>query len=476
MPLLAGPEAKKLLLALVFEARRNIKIAKFLSWAPYRWQIQPDKISPGGVWLIMGGRGIGKTDGCAHATLTHVNGPACDERLPGGHRISIIAPTLGDGVEACVNGPSGLRAYDSEVRLVSRTGGTFVIFPNGTEAKIFGAYGPEDVERLRAGGNRCFVWAEEIAAWKRLEECWKHMRFGLRIGPNPYIVGSTTPKPRPFFRKLLADAKTVVTHGTTAEAHHLAQEVRDQLYADYAGTRLGRQELSGEVLADIEGALWNWELIEANREPMPKTGFARIVVAIDPAGGSAETNDETGIIVCGKDDRGHGYVLADRSGRYKPHDWARVALEAYYEFGADRIVAEVNFGADMVEATIRAVDTFAAFTAVHASRAKRQRAEPISAMYEKGIIHHTQPFEALEEQMTTWVPDGGTSPDRMDALVWALTNLMQGQSLLEFARIVEQEKPKLAESLLSKFQINPRRSTSGDIPETKAQGGEGDKS
>ncbi|HEX3539637.1 MAG TPA: terminase family protein [Acidimicrobiales bacterium] len=392
-------------------------------WEPYPWQIPPDHIPPAGAWLQLGGRGTGKTDGAAHYVIDHVRGPACDHRLPGGHRMAIIAPTLGDASDACVNGPSGLKAYWPEIREVTRKGGTYVLFPGGAEGKLFGAHGPEDVERLRAGGNRCLAWWEELAAWAKLDEAMRHSRYGLRLGTRPHIVASTTPKPRLALKGFIADPKTRVTRGKTSEAIHLDQMVRDQLYADYGGTRLGRQELEGELLDDVEGALWTVALVDAGRISEPPD-LDRVVVAIDPAGGTGEHNDETGIVACGRAGS-EFYVLADRSCRGTPQQWADRALLALDEFCGDRVVAESNYGGQMVEHTLRSVRPNVPVRVVHASRGKRQRAEPVSALYEQGRVHHVGMFPQLEDQMLSWVPDSGTSPDRMDALVWAVTDLAE---------------------------------------------------
>ena len=183
-------------------------------WQPYPWQIPPAEIAVQGTWLIVGGRGIGKTDGCAHYVDQHVNGPPCDPRVPGGHRVAIIAPTLGDAVESCVNGPSGIRQYNPDVRLrEGGVGGSLIRWPSGAEGRLFGAFTPQDVERLRAGGNRCLVWLEEAAAMRYLGDAVKQARYGLRLGRSAHFVGSSTPKPTKDFRELLAAKDTVVFRG-----------------------------------------------------------------------------------------------------------------------------------------------------------------------------------------------------------------------------------------------------------------------
>lgn len=415
-----SPEAKALLLerlqAKRAEVRRNL-------WTPYPWQVPPTKLGAHEMWLMLGGRGTGKTDGCARYMDDHARGPACDPRIPGGHRMAIIAPTQGDAVESAVTGPSGLQAHNPDVRLRTTTGGTYAIWPNGVRAKLFGAHTPDDVERLRSGGNRCLVWLEELAAMRYLAVALEQSAYGLRIGPTPHWIGSTTPKPKAEIRALNKDPRVQVTRGRTDQATHLDPLVREALYRKYLGTRLGRQELQGELLEDVEGALWSWASIEEGRlQAYPP--LVRIVVAVDPAASNTETSDETGIVVAGKDAAGHGYVLEDLSGKYSPEGWSGKVAAAYHRWGADAVVAEKNNGGDMVGSAIRAADSTVAFRLVWASRGKKTRAEPVSIMYELGRVHHVGAHETLEEQLTTWVPDESDSPDRLDAMVWALSELL----------------------------------------------------
>lgn len=407
------------------------------------WVPLPHQIPPSGnyfVWLLMGGRGAGKTAAAARDMHNHVHGPPCMPNVPGGHWPAIIAPTLGDGVTSCVNGPSGLRGHCPDLKLRQTAGGTEVRWPNGVAAKIFGAHNPEDVERLRSGGNRCYVWAEELAAWRYLEECWQHMRYGLRLGPWPHVVASTTPKPRKLIKELVRADNVVVTKATTDSNPHLHPDVKKALYEDYGGTRLGRQELYAELLEDTPGALWSYDVIEDARitvAQMPDY-MDRIVVGVDPA--VTVAGDETGIIVAGvvppydyeaadrnTSDRRHGFVLCDYSLNGSPTDWAKEAINAYREWEANHIVVEVNNGGDLVAHTIHTIDPTVPIKSVHASRGKAKRAEPISALYQQGLVHHVGNFDELEEQMTSWdsmEPDESWSPDRMDAMVWALTELM----------------------------------------------------
>jgi len=393
-------------------------------WAPLPHQQAPD--GDWDAWLLLGGRGSGKTAAAARYTHEHVMGPACLPNLPGGHRIAIIAPTFGDAVEACVNGPSGLRAHEPAVRVVQTFGGTFVRWPSGAEAKLFGAYTPEDVERLRAGGNRCFAYLEELAAWRFLDQCYDHLQLGLRLGEHPRLVAATTPKPRALLKRLIADARTAVTHATTYDNPHLSERVRARYVERYGGTALGRQELQGLLVDEVEGALWHARMFDA-RSPAPPD-LARVVVAVDPSGGASPDADEQGIIAAGLGADGRGYVLADRSCRLSPDGWGRRAVQAALDYAAEAIVVERNYGGDMARDVVlgaaRALGATIAVKMVTASRGKRLRAEPIAALYEQGRVTHCDAFDELEAQMCSWTPESGTSPDRLDALVWCLTELM----------------------------------------------------
>ena len=272
------------------------------------------------------------------------------------------------------------------------------------------------------------------------------LMFGLRLGDDPRAVVTTTPKPIKIIRELIADPTTVITRGSTYDNRaNLAPAFLQQIVRKYEGTRLGRQELNAEILDDVPGALWSRALIEETRWPVHRNipALVRIVVAIDPAASTGEDSDETGIIVAGKDANGHGYVLADQSGRYPPTEWARAAIALYRQHKADRIVAEVNNGGDMVEATIRMVDPNVSYAKVHASRGKVIRAEPVAALYEQRRIHHVGAFPTLEDQQCAFTTDfdrkaAGFSPDRVDALVWAFADLlveqMSNEGYFEWAR------------------------------------------
>lgn len=394
-------------------------------WIPLPHQ-KPPEHDDWFLWLLMAGRGAGKTDAMAHYVNEHVMGPPCSTRVRGGHRIGIVAPTLGDAADACVRGPSGLMAHNPDVRLLQQVGGQYVIWPNGAVGKLFSCEDERTVDRLRAGGNRCLDWWEELAAWPKLDEGVTQALFGLRVGASPRVVASTTPRPRPRLLKIIGHESTYVRTATTDDNPHLDIRRRAMLYEDFGGTRIGRQELGGELLTDTPGSLWNRAMLDDLRRTS-HPDLARVVVAIDPSGGSGDENDEQGIVVAGKGVDGHAYVLSDASCRLSPDGWGKRAVNAFHHHKADRIVAEANFGGAMVEHVVRTVDRTVAYKAVSASRGKRTRAEPVAALYEQGKVHHIGGFSELEDQLCTWTPDSfDGSPDRLDALVWAITDLMLG--------------------------------------------------
>jgi phage terminase large subunit-like protein len=399
---------------------------------PPEWRPLPHQVPPPGDWygwLLLAGRGSGKTDTCSNYVERHVKGPPClGGSVP--HWIGVIAPTLGDAVTACYSGPSGIRAHSTDAKLVQTTGGTIVRWSNGSQAKMFGAQSPEDVERLRAGGNTCLVWAEELAAWRYLDACWAQMRFGLRSGKRPHWIASTTPKPRPLIKKL---AKTtphnvVVTRASTDDNPHLEQHVRAELYDEYGGLQLGRQELHAEILDEDKNALWRRKALDQFRvREAPE--LRKVSVGVDPSGGAGEQ----GIVVVGKSltdviedgkikTRIHGYVLDDRTVTESPAGWGRAAVRAAVDWEADDIVVEVNFGGDMAVSTIagaaEAMGINIPVRSTRASRGKRVRAEPVAALSERGYWHHVGTFEPLEDQLVTWTEELGFSPDRLDAMVW----------------------------------------------------------
>ena len=345
-----------------------------------------------------------------------------------GHRIALIAPTYADARDTMVEGDSGLRSRlpASYVEAWNRSLGELVLV-NGTRFKLFAAVEPE---RLR-GPQHNRVYCDELAAWQ-YPETWDQMLFGLRLGTRPRVVIATTPRPTPLIRRILADPKTAVTRGSTFDnAAHLAPSMLAQLRQKYAGTRLGRQELNAEILDDVPGALWTRDMIDAARKPITVPDMKRVVVAVDPSGARGagdESADEIGIVVAGRGVDGRGYILADRTCKLSPAGWGRRAVDAYRDFKADRLVAERNYGGAMVESVIRTADPKVAFKEVVATRGKVVRAEPVAALYEQGKISHIGDLASLEDQMVSMTAADGYvgegSPDRVDAMVWALSELM----------------------------------------------------
>ncbi len=413
-------------------------------------QTPPSNMSELEGWLIQAGRGAGKTAAMAEYVTRHVESGRCIEGdMP--HKMALIAPTLGDAVESADRHPICLRTLNPDGRLQTKVGGTIFIFSDGSEMKLFGTNTKRDVEHLRSGGNNCLVWVEELAAWSELEAGWDQMQLGLRIGPHPHWVGSSTPKNRAKFRQIVNDPHHHITRAHTDDNPYLEQSYRTRLDRLYGGTSKGLQEIAGELLDEVEGAPWRREWIDDNRySPAPTLG--QIVVAVDPQG-SAEAG-MTGIVVagrtigdcpCGDQNRlPHAFVLADVSLAASPDGWARRAVSAFDEYKADRIVAERNFGYDMVESTVRTVWPSAPLKLVHASRGKLVRAEPISALYEQARVHHVAAFPELEDEMATWTVNESWSPNRMDALVWAVTELSlhhDGQLVSSVAQVTAARIP-----------------------------------
>ena len=386
--------------------------------ALYDWRglwARANQIQPEGdwrYWLLLAGRGFGKTRTGAETVR---------EWSASYPRIHLVAPTAADARDVMVEGESGLLScFPAGSRPVYEPSKRMVRFSSGSVAYMFSA---DEPERLR--GPQCYAfWADEVASW-RFPEAWDNLQFGFRLGDNPRGVITTTPKPIKLIKDILTDPHTVITRGSSYENRlHLAQAFFDSIIRKYEGTRLGRQELMAEVLEDLPGALWARAMIEQSRvKDLPP--MVRVVVAIDPAVTAADDSDETGIICAGISQHGHVYVIEDGSLRDSPHQWARQACKMMLRWDADRIVAEVNNGGDLVEANIRAVLSTIPYRAVRASRGKAVRAEPVAALYEQGRVHHYGAMPALEDQMCSFVPGAqGKSPDRMDALVWAVYDLL----------------------------------------------------
>jgi len=402
---------------------------------PWWYLARPEQQEPEGnwsVWLILSGRGWGKTrtggEWLAEQVLRHTKAP---DGVP--TQWAIIAPTFGDAKNICLEGPSGfLKALDYK-GLVAGTDYIYnkssykVLFSNGQVVHMFGADTPDAGRGLNLSG----AWLDELAMWNYPYETWTEgLAPALRIGRHPRVVVTTTPKPIKLLREWMkrTDGSVHVTRGSTFDnANNLSPTALLELKARYENTRIGRQELYGELLEDVEGALWTRTIIDKAR--ITKTPpLIRIVVGVDPAVTSTDESDETGIVVAGIDNAGHYYVLDDKSLRATPDAWARVAVEAYHKHNADRIVAETNNGGDMIILLMQQVDRNVSTKKVTATRGKQLRAEPISSLYEQGRVHHVGYFGLMEEQMCEWTPESKDSPDRLDALVWALTELNTGGS------------------------------------------------
>lgn len=348
-----------------------------------------------------------------HQALTHP-----------GSEWAVFAPTFRDTRKTCIEGSTGVLAALREGELDQyRRNELQIVLANGSV--IYG-YSADQPERAR-GANLHGVWSDELGSW-RYEQTWHEgLVPALRKGENPRIVVTTTPRPTPLVRQLVGrrDGSVHITRGPTWEnAANLSANALAELKRRYEGTRLGRQELEGELLDDIEGALWSRDDIDAARvTPEQVPDLVRVVVAIDPAVTSGEDSDETGIVVVGESRDGHGYVLADYSMRGSPDACMRRAVRAYRDHAADSVVAETNNGGDFLGAVLRTVDPDVPYRTVRASRGKAIRAEPVAALYEQRRVHHVGSLPQLEDQLCTWTPDAPGSPDRMDALVWGLTEL-----------------------------------------------------
>jgi phage terminase large subunit-like protein len=388
---------------------------------------RPNQLPPPGawtIWMLLAGRGFGKTRAGAEFVKAEVEGGRA-------RRVALVTSTAADGRDVVVEGESGLLAISSPwCRPQYEPSKRRLTWPNGAIATLYSA---EEAYRLR-GPQHDLAWADELAAWCD-PAAWDQLMFGLRLGRTPRAVVTTTPRPVKIVRDLLAreGQDVVVSRGSSYENRsNLAPAFFAEIVRRYEGTRLGRQELNAEVLNDVPGALWSRDWIDGARVAVAPPDLMRVVVAIDPAVTSGEDADETGIVVAGVSSDQEVYVLADLSGRYAPHEWAREAVGAYHRYQADCVVAEVNNGGEMVEAVLRQVDANVSFRAVHASRGKVTRAEPCAALYEQARAHHVGAFPKLEDQMCSLTSDfdrkrAGYSPDRADALVWALTTLVVEQ-------------------------------------------------
>jgi len=383
-----------------------------------RWDVwgRPEQQPPPGewrTWLILAGRGWGKSrTGAEWVRAMATRGRA--------KRIALVARTAADVRDVLIEGESGLLAiHRADERPVWEPSRRRLTWPNGAIATTYSA---DEPDQLR-GPQHDSAWVDEICAW-RYPDAWDQLQLGLRLGDDPRVVATTTPRPTALVRALVAAPSTVVTRGRTADnARNLAPGVVEALSARYAGTRLGRQELEGEILDDTPGALWTRAMIEStSARTAPE--LRRVVVALDPSVAADGGGDECGIVVAGVDYEGRAWVLRDGSGNLSPSDWSRRAVALAEEHGADCIVAESNQGGALVEQTLRAAGARTRVRLVHAARGKRARAEPVAALYEQGRVKHLPGLQRLEDEMCTWSSAAGDpSPNRLDALVWACFDL-----------------------------------------------------
>lgn len=401
---------------------------------PYLFEFwaHPHQLPPEGnwrSWVILGGRGAGKTRAGAEWVRSMIEGSRPLDK-GAARRVALVGETLDQVREVMIFGDSGIMACSPPDRrpewLATRR---ILRWPNGAEAVACSAHDPESLRGPQFDG----AWVDELAKWKRGQEAWDMLQFTLRLGAHPRVCVTTTPRNVGVLKSLLDAPSTVATRAPTeANRAYLASSFLDEVRARYAGTRLGRQELDGDLLDQAEGALWTMEALE-NTRCTEVPGFDRIVVAVDPTASSGKGSDACGIVVAGVNTDGppqdwRAVVLEDCTVQgVSPLIWARRAITAMERWGAHALVAEVNQGGDMVEAVLRQVDPMVPVVRVHASRSKAARAEPVAALYEQGRVAHYGAFDALEDemcQMTRLGYQGTGSPDRLDALVWALTDLV----------------------------------------------------
>jgi phage terminase large subunit-like protein len=391
----------------------------------YDWQTwaRPNQLPPPGewlTWLIMAGRGFGKTRAGAEFIIDEVKA---------GHagRVHLVAKTPADARDVMIEGESGILTISPPwFRPLYEPSKRSLTWPNGAKALIFSSAEPDQLR----GPQAELAWGDEIRTWKYPTETWDNLMLGLRLGKTPRCVATTTPSPISLIKNIVAEPTTVITRGSTYDNRaNLAANFFTMITGKYEGTTLGRQELHAELIDEMPGALWLRAMFQYGPPPV----LSRIVVAIDPAVTSNKDSDETGIIVAGSTGQGvdrRYWVLSDGSGRMSPDTWAREAVAQYKRFAANKIIGEVNNGGDLVKTVILTVSPDIPYKAVHASHGKRARAEPIAALYEQKKVTHARQFNDLEDQLVTWTAESDESPDRMDALCWALAELSGSTPLL----------------------------------------------
>ncbi|MFC4291492.1 DNA-packaging protein [Sphingorhabdus arenilitoris] len=396
-------------------------VRHFNAWPFWRRHDQMPPERDWRIWLVMAGRGYGKTRMGAEWVRSQAEQHE-------GARIALIGATIMEARQIMVEGESGILNLPGTSNLRWESSLRRIIWPNGAQATLYSAAEPESLR----GVQHHFAWADEIAKWPDGIAVWDNLMLGMRLGDRPQTIATTTPRPVPLIRRLVTEKDAALTHGRTDDNRaNLPSDFRYAVEQAYGGTRLGRQELDGELIEDLQGALWNRPMIEACRVGnLPS--FRRVVIGVDPPVSSG--GDACGIIAAalGHDDK--AYILADHSVQgCSPEKWARAVAASSNKWQADRVVVESNQGGEMVESTLRAAQIGLPITRVHASRGKSARAEPVAALYETGRVHHAGAFPALEDQMCGLIAGGGyegpgRSPDRADALVWAITEIMLGKT------------------------------------------------
>lgn len=393
----------------------------------YEWSFwaRPNQLPPAGqwrYWLCKAGRGWGKTRCGSEFIRQRV--------IDGATRIAIVGRTAADCRDVCVEGRAGiLSVFPPESRPTYEPSKRRITFATGAVATTYSADEPE----MLRGPEFDTAWCDELAAW-RFPDAWDQLQFGLRVGKDPRAIITTTPKPSRLIRDLVSNPDCTVTHGSTFENRaNVAKAWLNNILKIYEGTTLGRQELLGDILNEMPGALWTRSTLDATRVKRAPE-LQRIVVAIDPATTSKRTSDDTGIVVAGIDGDGDGYIIEDLTCHVSPNQWAKIAVDAYHRWNADRIIAETNQGGDMVESTIRTVDRNVPYLGIHASKGKHARAEPVAALFEQSRVHLVNCYADLEDELCSWVPGSNMpSPNRLDAVVWAITELMLKNRATEIA-------------------------------------------
>jgi phage terminase large subunit-like protein len=421
-----SPETRRRFIRLMSPADVLALDAAFEAWR------NESQLPPSGegwrTWLMLAGRGFGKT----RAGAEWITGLATQRKRP--VRIALVGATVEEARKVMVEGESGLLAvaarYGIKVKWEPSLGR--LTWRGGSVAQIFSGENPDGLR----GPQHHYAWCDELAKWARPDETWDNLQMGLRAGQRPRALVTTTPRPIGLLKRIIAAEWTAVTRGRTGDSLVLSEEVIEMMAATYGGTRLGRQELDGELIEEVEGSLWPRGLIEGSRQSgtLPREGFRRIVIGVDPPASAAGT---CGIVACGLGADGIGYVLGDHSAAgLSPEGWARRVVAAARAWGAERVVAEANQGGEMVASVLRSVDPALPVKCVHARYGKASRAEPVAMQFEIGKAKFAGVFPELEDELTGMTIGGGyegpgRSPDRADAMVWALTELLCGRPRAE---------------------------------------------